>query len=144
MNQYLIYWPVLAQVLITFLVLMLNGKRKREDIRTGKYDREKSAMNNEAWSVPVILTSKNLANQTQLPVIFYVLCLMTASIGAVDLLYLSLAWAFVATRYVHAYVHVTTNYIPVRLRAFMLGTIILIVLFVLTVLSLANSEYAIL
>ncbi len=139
MEKHLIYWPLLAQILIPILVLMLNGKRKSDAVKTGDFDREKAAMDNEAWSKPVILTSKNLANQFQLPVIFYVLCLVLANLDAVSKLALGVAWLFVASRYVHAYVHVSTNYVPNRLRAFLLGAVSLLVLFGLTVWALIDA-----
>ena len=138
MAKQLIYWPVMAQLLIPILVLLLNGKRKSADVKSGNFDREKAAMNNEAWSKPVVLTSKNLANQFQLPVIFYVLCLILASIDAVTMTVLVVAWVFVVTRYIHAYVHVSTNYVPVRMRVFLLGTLFLFVLFALTAWALAR------
>ncbi len=138
MAKHLIYWPVLAQLLIPILVLLLNGKRKSADVKSGQFDREKAAMDNEAWSRPVVLTSKNLANQFQLPVIFYVLCLILASINAVTTVILVAAWIFVTSRYVHAYVHVSTNYVPARLRAFLLGALTLFVLFALTARELAS------
>jgi len=140
MKSHLIYWPVLAQLLIPILVLMLNGKRKSDDVRSGEFDREMAAMDNEAWSRPVVLTSKNLANQFQLPVLFYVLCLILASIDAVAAVPLTVAWVFVVTRYIHAYVHVSTNYVPARMRAFLVGAASLIVLFVLTVQALADAH----
>jgi hypothetical protein len=119
---------------------MLNGKRKSDDVRSGEFDREMAAMDNEAWSRPVVLTSKNLANQFQLPVLFYVLCLILASIDAVAAVPLTVAWVFVVTRYIHAYVHVSTNYVPARMRAFLVGALSLIVLFVLTVKALADVQ----
>ena len=140
MKPHLIYWPVIAQLLIPIAVLVLNGKRKSADVKAGTVDREKAAMNNEAWSIPVVLTSKNLANQFQLPVIFYVLCLMLAGLDAITVITLTVAWIFVATRYVHAYVHVSSNYVPMRMRAFVLGALTLIVLFGLTIIALAGQQ----
>ncbi len=136
MENYLIYWPMLAQILIPLVVLVLNGMRKSKDVRSGNFDREKAAMDNEAWSKATVLTSKNLANQFQFPVIFYVLCIVLANLDAVDKIVLSVAWLFVTARYVHAYVHVSSNYVPVRLRAFILSVLLLFVLFGLTVKSL--------
>lgn len=138
MQNHLIYWPVLAQLALPIVVLLINGARKANDVKAGVADREKAAMDNEAWSKPVILTSKNLANQFQFPVIFYVLCLILASTHSVSVLALILAWAFVVTRWVHAYVHLTSNYVPIRMRVFIIGIFILIALFVITLLSLAN------
>lgn len=137
MAKHLIYWPVLAQLAIPIIVLLLNAKRKSADRAAGIADIGKSAMDNTAWSKPVVLTSNNLANQTQLPVLFYVICLLFAGIDAVSVLVLGLAWAFVISRYVHAYVHVTSNYIPARLGSFIFGATVLIALLVLAVLALA-------
>ncbi len=139
MARHLIYWPVLAQILLPIFVLLLNGKRKKDDVKSGKFDREKAAMDNEAWSTPVVLTTKNLANQFQFPVIFYVLCLILASLDAVDTVTLAIAWIFVLTRYLHAYVHVITNYVPNRQKAFVVGTFSLLVLFTLCVMALAGA-----
>jgi hypothetical protein len=136
MKSHLIYWPVLVQALIPLLVLMLNAKRKAGDVKSGEFDRHKAAMDNEAWSKPTVLTSKNLANQFQFPVIFYVLCIVLANIGAVSVAALSVAWLFVAARTVHACVHVTTNYVPMRLRAFVVSVVLLLVLFGMTAAAL--------
>ena len=136
MNSHLIYWPVLAQLSIPLVVLILNGKRKAGDVKSGDVDRDKAAMDNEAWSKPTVLTSKNLANQFQFPVVFYVLCLVLASLNAVSTAVLVVAWLFVVARLTHAYVHVTTNYVPIRFRAFIVSMVLLLVLFGLTIAGL--------
>ena len=139
MNSHLIYWPVLAQVLIPIVVLLLNAKRKASDVKSGEFDRHKAAMDNEAWGKPTILTSKNLANQFQFPVVFYVLCIVLASLNAVGTAALAVAWLFVAARYVHAYVHVTSNYVPARMRSFIFSIVLLIVMFGMTVAALLRA-----
>jgi len=136
MQNHLIFWPVLAQMAIPIIVIMLNGKRKAADVKAGVANPEKSALDNTAWTVPVIKTSRNLANQFQFPVIFYGLCFILATIGAADMPVLIVAWAFVASRVVHAYVHVTSNYVPLRLRAFVVSMLLLLILFVMTMIAL--------
>lgn len=138
MDPHLIYWPVLAQIAIPIAVLMLNGKRKAADVKAGKNDPKKSALNNTAWSEEVVMTSNNLANQAQLPVLFYVLCIILASINAVSGLILALAWLFVSSRILHAYAHVMGNNVPVRFRAFLFGALVLLLMFVLCVISLSS------
>lgn len=139
MKSHLIYWPLLAQASIPLAVLILNGIRKAADVKSGEIDRAKAAMDNEAWRKPTVLTSKNLANQFQFPVIFYVLCLVLASLNAVTTAVLSVAWLFVVARCIHAYVHVTTNYVPARLRAFIVSIALLLGLFGLTVGALVRA-----
>ena len=138
MNSHLIYWPVLAQLSIPLVVLILNGKRKAGDVKSGDVDRDKAAMDNEAWSKPTVLTSKNLANQFQFPVVFYVLCLVLTSLNAVSTGALVVAWLFVFARIIHAYVHVTTNHVPTRLRTFIASIALLLVLFGLTTAALVR------
>lgn len=138
MSNHLIYWPILVQIAIPIAVLILNAKRKAADRAAGAVDLQAAAMDNTAWSKGVALTSNNLANQTQLPVLFYVLCLVLANINAVNLLLLSLAWLFVASRLVHAYAHVNNNNVPVRFRAFLFGAITLLLMFMLTIKALAS------
>jgi hypothetical protein len=136
MNSSLIYWPILAQLAIPIWILLLNGKRKKADVSTGKLN-PNSPIDNKAWSLPVVLTSNALANQFQLPIIFYVLCFILADIGAVNGLVLGVCWVFVVTRWVHVYVHVMSNHVPSRRSAFITGTLALLVLFALTIYSLA-------
>lgn len=138
MQSHLILWPVLVQIAIPLLVLILNGHRKRADVKAGRYDGEKSALDNTAWSAPVVMTSNNLANQAQLPVLFYVLCLIFAFTNTVTPLILSLAWLFVASRILHAWAHVMGNIVPVRFRAFLFGALVLLLLFVFCVLALLS------
>lgn len=138
MNSQMIYWPLLAQLLLPIIVLLTNAARKKNDVKAGAVDLEKAAMDNEAWSKPVVLTSKNLANQFQIPVLFYVVCLVLAAIDGVTTAALAVAWLFVVSRYVHAYIHVTSNFVPARLGAFIAGVLLLIVLLVMTALSLAS------
>ncbi len=136
MQTHWIFWPVLAQLLIPFWVLILNGQRKAVDRRSGTVDPEQAAIDNKAWSLPVVLTSNSLANQFQLPVVFYVLCLVLATLDAVSVFALLVAWLFVLTRWFHAYVHVTSNHIPARFGSFVLSTLILLVLLFATAVAL--------
>ncbi|MEM7083944.1 MAG: MAPEG family protein [Pseudomonadota bacterium] len=137
MQSHLIYWPVLVQILIPIVVLLLNARRKSVDVKAGSVDLKKAAIDNEAWSLPVVLTSKNLANQFQIPVLFYVTCLVLAAIDGVTIYTLSAAWLFVVSRLVHAWTHVTSNNISVRMPTFIVGVLLLVVLLVLAMMTLA-------
>lgn len=133
-----IFWPMLAVLAIPIFVLLLNGKRKSADRKAGMQKPE-SAIDNTAWSLPVVLTSNALANQFQLPVIFYVLGFILFNLNAVTALVLTLCWLFAISRWLHAVVHVTSNAIPFRMGFFLLGALTLLILFGVTVFSLASA-----
>src|SRR5439155_1261500 len=53
-------------------------------------------------------------NQLELPVLFYVLTILSIVSRHADLLFVILAWVFVALRCLQAFVHVTDNDVPRR------------------------------
>ncbi len=133
-----IFWPVLVVLAIPMVVLLFNAKRKAADRKAGNVQPE-SVIDNTAWSLPVVLTSNSLANQFQMPVVFYVLCLILFSINGVTTLVLVLCWIFAVTRWVHAIVHITSNAIPLRMSFFILGVVTLLILFGVTVNALVSA-----
>jgi len=133
----LIYWPILALLAVPLWVLILNGKRKGADRKQGVVSPD-SPINNKAWSLPVVLSSNALENQFQLPIVFYVLCFILVDLNAVSPVLLALCWAFVISRWVHAYVHVTTNFVPLRARVFIFGVMLLLALFAMTAWALMH------
>jgi hypothetical protein len=137
MNQSQIFLPILAVLFIPIFVLFLNGKRKISDKKAGLL-RPEAAIDNTAWSLPVVLTSNALANQFQFPVVFYVLGFILFNINAVTGFTLVLCWFFAITRWVHAIVHVSNNTIPLRQGSFILGVLTLLILFGVTLYSLIN------
>jgi len=61
-----------------------------------------------------------------LPVLFYVLSILLFITNKVEVIQVVLAWAFVFSRYIHSYIHTTSNRVQHRMRAFMFGVVILI------------------
>ncbi len=133
MNSNLIVWPVLAQILLTLMMLIVLALRKAKAVKAGEVDRRQAALDNRAWPKSVVKVSNNLANQFEVPVLFYVMCLALHSMDAVDTVALFLAWSFALSRYAHAYVHIGSNHVPTRLRLFLVGCFVLIALLVNTV-----------
>ena len=138
MNSNLIFWPVLLQVLLTIVGFMLLGARKTKALKTDTVDQTKTALDNDAWPDYVLMVSNNIRNQFQVPVLFYVLCFVFYSLDSVTLLVLSLAWAFVISRIVHAYIHMSSNYVPARFGVFTIGFVIMVLMTILAA-STLNS-----
>ena len=136
-NTY-IFWPILVVLLIPIFVLFLNAKRKAND-RAAGISRPEAAIDNTAWSLPVVLTSNALANQFQLPVVFYVLAFINFNLDTVNMALLVLCWVFAFTRWVHAIIHVTSNKISLRVSFFGIGAISLLILFGMTIRNLIHA-----
>jgi len=79
------------------------------------------------WVERPIRTYMNLL---ELPVLFYVVCLLMLTTGKFDPVQASLAWVFVITRYVHAFIYIGFNHVPLRFTAFLTGVFTLAVMWV--------------
>ena len=123
-----ILYPLLAHMILILSLYILLIMRKSKAIKAKAVDFKKTALNNKAWPEDVVQVSNNLDNQFESPLVFYALCIITVLVGAVNSFAIALSVAYVVFRYVHAYIHVGTNYIPHRLRAFALSLAIMLLL----------------
>ncbi len=128
MKATMIFLPVLAQLFLTLCLFILLLRRKKAAVAAGHVDLKKTAIDNKQWPDDVRLVSNNIANQFEVPTLFYVLCLIFAALDAVSGLVIGLASLFAISRYVHAFVHVTSNYVPVRMKVFSVGVSALFVM----------------
>ena len=111
--------PMGALAALTFLVLMLvpiarfraafAGRVKRDDFKHGESPR-----------VPgdVTIPNRNYMNLLEVPVLFYVLCLICYVTHSVDAIVLAFAWTYVTLRALHSLVHITYNNVFHRLSIF--------------------------
>lgn len=64
-------------------------------------------------------------NLLELPILFYVACLLMLVTQKFDLVQISLAWLFVFTRCAHAFIYIALNYVPLRFVSYLSGVITL-------------------
>ena len=122
--------PLFVQVALTLVMLFWMGFARMGALRRGEAKIGAIALGQSNWPVKVQLISNCYLNQFQLPVLFYVLTTFAVLTRQADMLFVVLAWLFVATRLVHAYIHTTTNFVPRRFYAFLAGAIVLLVMWI--------------
>jgi hypothetical protein len=127
-----IFWPVLVQVGLTYGIYILVSQRRIAAITAGeaKVGDFRIPTNEPERSASAI---RNLINQYELPVLFYACCTSLFVLGAAQTAAVLLAWAFAASRGVHAYMHVTSNRVRYRRPAFIAGFLILLAMWLLVV-----------
>ncbi|PKM31280.1 MAG: hypothetical protein CVV07_03715 [Gammaproteobacteria bacterium HGW-Gammaproteobacteria-11] len=136
MNNYLIFFPVALQILLTLALYFLLSARKRKAAREGRVDESRRGIFDDAWPVDVILVNNCIRNQFEVPVLFYVLAVLLWALNGVDLIALLLAGLFVLSRVVHALIHTGSNHVPTRRRLFMFGVVLVMLMLVLVFLAL--------
>jgi hypothetical protein len=95
-------------------------------------------LHEDAWPESVLQINNSIRNQFELPVLFYVVCFALWAMEAVGIVALVAAWLFVLSRIVHAWIHLTSNYIPNRRRTFTVGWWILLFMVLLAMWKLAG------
>ena len=131
MQALLIFWPILVQMLLTMTLFGLLGLRKAQAIKAGGIDLKAVKLNNNAWPDRVVQVGNNINNQFETPVLFYVVSVALYVLGAVTPVILALAWLYVGLRIAHAVIHITTNKVPLRMKVFTAGFLVLLVLIAL-------------
>ncbi|WP_336487467.1 MAPEG family protein [Methylobacterium nigriterrae] len=117
--------PVFVQVLLVFALLIVMGRRRFAEIGAGRVRIGEIALGERNWPARVQATANAFSNQFELPVLFFALVPLALYTRKADLLFVVLAWVFVATRVVHATIFVTSNHVPSRFRAYMAGVAVL-------------------
>jgi hypothetical protein len=115
---------VFFQGLLVLLLLAYLGTIRVPLIVNGKVRIADVALSREPWPTREKQASNAVDNQFQLPVLFYAACgfAIAMQAGWPDLI---LAWAFVVSRYVHAFIFITDNHVVRRFTAYSIGYIIL-------------------
>lgn len=72
--------------------------------------------------------ARTYMNLLELPVLFYVASALMLITGKFDGIQVALAWVFVLTRCVHAFIYIGFNYVPLRFVAFAASSLTLGVL----------------
>ena len=116
-----IFVPVIVQVLLTLLIYVRLIKVKVLAMRAGLVNMDRRALHDDAWPESVLQINNNIRNQFELPVLFYVICVVLWQLDAVTAIALGAAAAFVLSRIAHAMIHLGSNYMPNRRRAFTVG-----------------------
>ena len=136
MNNDLIFLPVLAHIILIFMVYIYLGRVKTRAIEEGNVDRQNASLNPKAWPEYVVKVSNNLDNQFESPILFYMLSVIYYLTNNVNNILIFIMGIYVLSRYIHAYVHVTSNYVPYRYKFFVIGLLTLLVLTLWLVLKL--------
>lgn len=123
-------WPMLAQVTLTFAILFVMGYFRRKALYGREVKPKDIALSGEAWPPKARQAANNFSNQFETPVLFYVIAILAIHVGATGWLMTMLAWLFVATRIVHAYVHIGSNDLRLRPLVFTVGVVVLLAMLV--------------
>jgi len=120
--------PVFVQVALTFFILFWMGRVRFAAIRSRQVKVRDIALGQRAWPERPTQIANTYQNQFETPALFYALVALALITQKADLLFVVMAWLYVATRIVHAFIYTTSNDIRLRFSAFLAGSIVLMLM----------------
>jgi hypothetical protein len=121
-----ILFPMLAHIGWVFLLYVWLTVARQRAVRRGEVAYGAFARGEEPHEVARI--TRNLANQFELPVIFYAVVVLLAATKNVTAIDVIAAWVFVAGRVIHTLVQTLTDNVPLRGRVFLINFAAVVVL----------------
>lgn len=128
MAQVELIYPVFVLIALTFVLLFRMAFARIGAIANKDTTMADIAVDATAYPKPVLQVANAFHNQLQMPVLFYVLVAFTLILKQSDTVMVVLAWIFVASRLLHAYIHSTHNRVRTRFNAFAFGVVTLMVM----------------
>jgi hypothetical protein len=141
MSTFAILSPLLAMAAITFILMFGMVLTRRRAVMDKKVDPKDLLVRGgkSPWPAQVAQFGDAYQNSLELPIVFYAVVIVAFVTRQADIIFVVLAWLFVAFRAAQAYVHTTTNMRKYRSYAFRGGALTLFAIFLLLTLRLATA-----
>jgi hypothetical protein len=124
--------PLLAQVALTFLVMIIMYRKRVTEMKTKRIHPQSAKTRSTALGVLTDSESaaNNYANLFESPVLFYTAILLTLILMLQDTILVILAWVYVGSRCVHSVIHVTYNRVMHRFMTFLFSSLVLFAIWI--------------
>ncbi len=138
-----ILYPIFALAAWTLSVLALIPLVRvrsvlRREITPGDFKHGESPVVPAYVSIP----NRNYMNLLELPMLFYVVCVLLYVTAGASSAAVCTAWIYVALRALHSVIHLTYNHVIHRLTAFTLSNVALVYLWILAGARVASKAVA--
>jgi hypothetical protein len=140
MNQAAIFYPIAAMMLLVAIVTSMMLKERISEMKVRRIHPNKVASSTQMNQV--LKNTKgadNYKNLAEMPILFYVLCVALFVTQTVTNGWLYAAWAYVALRYAHSFIHLGYNTVMHRFYVFAASLMVLFWMWAVFVWQLATK-----
>jgi hypothetical protein len=123
--------PLFAQVALTFGLMLWLAPLRTHALGSKEVLPHDIALGQKAWPERTQQIANCFGNQFELPVLFYVLVILALIAHKADLAFVILSWVFVASRFLHAFIHTGSNVVRLRGLAYGVGLVVLLVMWIM-------------
>ena len=123
--------PLFIHVALTAYVGLRTISNRVASVMKGETKLAAIALDSSKWPPHVKKWGNNFDNQFDMPTAWYALTALIVATFKIEMAFIALSWAFVATRLLHTYIHTGSNYIRTRMYAYLAGFAVLTAMWVL-------------
>jgi len=120
-------WPMLAHILWTFGLYAWLTVARTAAVKRGEVEYAAFVLGRDE-PIAVARITRNLANQFELPVVFYAVVVLLVALDRATAIDVVAGWVFVGGRIVHTLVQTLTDNVPLRGRVFVINFLAVVVL----------------
>lgn len=131
-------YPLFAMVLVTFAVAVYLFRLRVKAVKSGEVRLSQFRLNNGDIPESMAKAARNYTNLFEVPMLFYTAGAIAIALGIQVPAMIITAWIFVLARIAHSWIHLTSNNVIHRMRAYMLGNICVLVIWGILVASYAT------
>lgn len=113
--------PLFLHFALTVYVGVRNILVRIRSVMSGETRLKDVALNSANWPPKVKKFGNNFDNQFDVPTVWYAVCALIAATAKLDQAFVAMNWLFVASRYVHFWIHTGSNDVRNRMFAFIAG-----------------------
>jgi hypothetical protein len=125
MSVQMVLLPVFVLVGLTFALLLGMATARGRALSGRETSFKDIALGQPNWPTRATQVGNCFSNQFEMPVLFYILIAVALPLRRADLVIVLLSWVFVATRFAHAGIFVTSNNVRQRTLAWFAGVLVL-------------------
>ena len=125
-----ILYPIFALLTLTLAVMVRMGIARYSAVIRREVDHHYYEVYHGEEPPHLRVLSRHFSNLVEIPPLFYIACIIAFVTEQQSGLVIGLAWAYVALRFLHSYIHLGRNVVAQRFKVFVASILVLTVLFV--------------
>ena len=116
-----ILYPIFAMLALTLAVMLRMGLARYRAVVGREIDHRYFEVYQGEEPKHLRVLSRHFSNLVEIPPLFYIACIIAFVTDQQEGLVLGLAWAYVALRFLHTFIHLGKNVVALRFRVFVLS-----------------------
>jgi len=134
-----VIYPMFALIVITFVIGFSMGVSRLISVKRRQVDPQYyKLLSGDTPPEYVTKLTRNFNNLFEVPILFYILCVLSVVLNVSSPLIFVLAWVFVGLRIIHSIIHITYNHPKHRFYVFLTSCLVVLAMWILLIILISS------